>query len=198
METRKDQKLSVFRVITIDVLEAEKEKVPDQIEIVDEIETVLISVVKPKNETIPDNSGDELALPDNIEEEFVPNEPVELPFAVRKKIAMTTPEELAQTIVDEKLDQRDAQILFKTVIDTRHDYLVETNEQDLDDFEDPEMTADQVSRNGEFSILFDTEMMGLIYSMPIDQRLVTDGTISELFADEQGPVKPRLNPKPKP
>ena len=69
------------------------------------------------------------------------------------------------------------------MIDTRHEYLVEVNERDKDKFEEPEMIADQVSRNGEFSIYFDAEMMGLIYSMPIDQRLVTDGSISELFAD---------------
>lgn len=77
------------------------------------------------------------------------------------------------------------------MIDTRHELLVEINGQDENEFEEPEMIADQVSSNGEFAILFDAEMMGLIYSMPVHQIMATDGAISDLFADEDGPVKPR-------
>lgn len=43
-------------------------------------------MVKPKEETVIDNRE---------EGEIVPDETVELPFAVRERIAMTTPEELA-------------------------------------------------------------------------------------------------------
>ena len=49
-----------------------------------------------------------------------------------------------------------------------------------------ELANDVVDINGDFSVIFSDAMLGLIYMMPLDVELKTQGTVSPLFADEQG------------
>ena len=51
-----------------------------------------------------------------------------------------------------------------------------------------ELAANRVSAQGEFSLVFNSEILGLEYLAPIDAEIRAKGHVSDLYADEDGPV----------
>ena len=45
-----------------------------------------------------------------------------------------------------------------------------------------------MERNGDFDLLFSDKLLGLVYLKPLGVDMKTKGTVSELYADEEGPI----------
>lgn len=84
-------------------------------------------------------------------------------------------------------------------MDTKHETIVEdfSKSEALELSEAKESGVGSVSGivdpDGNFSIVFSDDLMGLIYLLPLDATVKTQGRVSELYADEEDDLKSESN-----
>ena len=85
------------------------------------------------------------------------------------------------------LNDREKQTLFSRILSIKSRMIKEAaaeNTVDAPVLNDIGISQGLMQPNGEFSIFFSEDLLGLFYLIPIDAEISTQGKVSELFADQ--------------
>ena len=139
-------------------------------------EADIVEVSKKKKVTKEGGNGGK--TPPIVDPEVIPSE---------KEIEELPESALQELLKAPGLNDREKQTLFSRILSIKSRMIKEAaaeNTVDAPVLNDIGISQGLMQPNGEFSIFFSEDLLGLFYLIPIDAEISTQGKVSELFADQ--------------